>query len=75
MEANIGQLTRIDPATGATTPVATGLRLGMLPPPGSQSFLPYSYLSGVAVDDGGVIYVTGDLGRVVYRLMRIPRGE
>ena len=46
----------------------------MLPPLGSPSFLPYSYLTGVAVDARGTIYVTGDLGRVVYRLMRIPRG-
>ncbi len=74
VEATIRQLTRIDPATGATSPVATGLRLGMLPPP-SPSFLPYMYVSGLAVDGRGTIYVTGDEGRVVYRLMRIPRGE
>ncbi len=74
VEATTRELTRIDPATGATSTVATGLRLGMTPPL-SPSFLPNMYLSGVAVDAAGTIYVTGDEGRVVYRLMRIPRGR
>jgi sugar lactone lactonase YvrE len=72
VEANIRQLTRVDPATGAKTPVATGLRLGMTPPP-SPTMLPYMYLSGVAVDAHGTIYVTGDEGSLVYRLKHIPR--
>jgi sugar lactone lactonase YvrE len=72
VEGTVRQLTRIDPATGATTPVATGLRLGMSPPP-SLSFLPFMYLSGVTVDARGNIYVTGDEGSLVYRLKHIPR--
>ena len=52
--------------------MATGLRLGMSPPP-SPSFLPFMYLSGVAVDARGNIYVTGDEGSLVYRLKHIPR--
>ncbi len=72
VEASARRLTRIDAATGATSTVATGLRLGMSPPP-SPSFLPFMYLSGVAVDARGNIYVTGDEGSLVYRLKHIPR--
>ena len=70
VEVGAKRLTRIDPMTGATSPVASGLRVGLPPSP---SYLPYSWFSGVTVDHAGNIYVTGDEGSLVYRLMRIPR--
>ena len=70
VEVNAQRLTRIDPVSGATSPVAAGLRVGLPPSP---SYLPYSWFSGVAVDAAGTIYVTGDEGSLVYRLKHIPR--
>ena len=67
VEAGAGRLSRIDLATGAVAPIAAGLELG-LPPIGG---IPPAYLpSGVAVDAAGVIYVTGDVGNVLYRITR-----
>ena len=70
VEVNAQRLTRIDPVSGATSPVAGGLRVGLPPSP---TYLPYSWFSGVAVDAAGTIYVTADEGRLVYRLKHIPR--
>jgi len=69
VEESARRLTRIDPATGATSPVASGLAVGI---PATPHGLPYWTLSGVAVDAAGAVYVTGDKGDVVYRLQRIP---
>jgi len=67
VEAGAGRLSRIDLATGAVEEIAAGLELG-LPPIGG---VPPAYLpSGVAVDAAGVIYVTGDVGNVLYRITR-----
>jgi sugar lactone lactonase YvrE len=67
VEAGAGRLSRIDLATGAVEPIAAGLELG-LPAIGG---LPPSYLpNGVAVDAEGVIYVTGDVGNVLYRITK-----
>lgn len=67
VEAGKGQLTRVDPTTGATSVVAGDLALGA-PAPGGLP--PTWMLNGVAVGGSGDIYVTGDLGSVVYRLRR-----
>jgi sugar lactone lactonase YvrE len=68
VEAGIGQLTRVDPTTGIQSIVAGDLALGA-PAPGGLP--PTWMLNGVAVGGSGDIYVTGDLGSVVYRLSRI----
>jgi sugar lactone lactonase YvrE len=67
VEAGMGQLTRVDPATGIKSVVAGDLALGA-PAPGGLP--PTWMLNGVAVGGSGDIYVTGDLGSVVYRLRR-----
>jgi hypothetical protein len=67
VEAGIGQLTRVDPATGTKSVVAGDLALGAAAPGGLP---PTWVLNGVAVGGSGDIYVTGDLGSVVYRLRR-----
>ncbi len=50
VETNAGRLSKIDPATGATTVLAEGLQVGYS--------IPLAY-SGVAVGTSGAIYVTG----------------
>jgi len=70
VEGTAGRVSRIHLATGAVTPVVSGLELsaagaGMLPP--------FSTFNGIAVGPSGVLYVTGDLGVKVYRL--IPRTQ
>ena len=69
VEAGAGRLTRIDPATGARTVVATGLALGAAPPPGGP---PTWVFNGVAVGPKGDIYVTGDTANVIYRFSPVP---
>jgi sugar lactone lactonase YvrE len=65
VESGLGRLTRVDPATGATRPVASGLGLGAPAVPGTP---PTWIFNGVAVGATGEIYVTGDIANVVYRL-------
>jgi sugar lactone lactonase YvrE len=65
VEAGLGRLTRIDPATGATSPVASGLGLGAPAVPGTP---PTWVFNGVTVGSTGDIYVTGDIANVVYRV-------
>jgi sugar lactone lactonase YvrE len=65
VESGLGRLTRVDPATGATSPVASGLGLGAPAVPGTP---PTWVFNGVAVGATGEIYVTGDIANVVYRL-------
>ncbi len=68
VEGGAGRVSRVRPATGAITPVASGLLLssqggGMLPP--------FGLINGIDVGPSGAIYVPGDLGNLVYRL--VPR--
>ena len=67
VEAGAGRLSRIDLTTGEVEAIATGLELG-LPAIGG---IPPAYLpSGVAVDASGAIFVTGDVGNVLYRIVK-----
>lgn len=67
-----GQLTRVDPTTGGTSVVATGLETFVQ---GSAMFPPSLALSSVAVSASGTLYVTGDRGSVVYRLQPVGRSS
>jgi sugar lactone lactonase YvrE len=68
VEGTAGRVSRIHLGSGTVSPVMSGLELsaagaGMLPP--------FSTLNGIAVGPSGAIYVSGDLGVKVYRL--VPR--
>jgi sugar lactone lactonase YvrE len=68
VEGTAGRVSRIRLESGVVTPVVSGLELssvgtGMLPPSGT--------INGIAVGSSGAIYVSGDLGVKVYRL--VPR--
>jgi len=65
VESGLGRVTRVDPATGAISPVASGLGLGAPAVPGTP---PTWVFNGVAVGATGDIYVSGDVANVVYRL-------
>ena len=65
VEAAAHRLSRIDPMTGRVRTVASHLRLGMT---GSAGAPPTWALSSVVVGGKGRIFVTGDIGDVVYRL-------
>ena len=65
VESGAGRLTRVDPATGEAKTVADNLALGM---PGSKAGPPTHTMSSVAVAQDGTLYVTGDIGNVIYRL-------
>ena len=69
VEAGAGRLTRIDPGTGATSRVASGLGLGVASPPGAP---PTWMFNGVAVGPKGDIYVTGDRSGALYRFSPVP---
>lgn len=64
VESGAGQLSRIDPATGEVTVIATGLELGA---PGVPNYPPTWTFNGVAVGPSGHIYVTGDKRNLLYR--------
>jgi streptogramin lyase len=58
VEANAGQLERIDPATHTVTTLAEGLQLGYAS----------GFINGVAVGPSGAIYVAGNNADVLYRI-------
>lgn len=65
VEAGGGRVSRINPATGSRTTVATGLGLGAPAPPNVP---PTWFFSGLAVAQDGTLYAAGDRARTVYRL-------
>jgi sugar lactone lactonase YvrE len=65
VEAGAGRLSRIDPATGEASAIAEGLQLGAEGPPALPGVWGFN---GVAVGPSGTIYVTGDIGNVLYRI-------
>jgi sugar lactone lactonase YvrE len=65
VEAGAGRLSRIDIATGEVSTVAEGLELGAEGVPGFPATWGFN---GVAVGPSGAIYVTGDVGNVLYRI-------
>ncbi len=69
VESGAGRVTRIDPATGTTSVVAEGLALGA---PASPSMMPTWGFNGITVGARGDIYVTGDIGNVIYRIRAVP---
>ncbi len=69
--AEVGRkrLVRIEPATGRTTVLASGLRIGL---PESKG-LPPGYLpTGVAVGSSGTIYLSSDVESALYRFVPAP---
>jgi sugar lactone lactonase YvrE len=70
VESGTGTLTRIDPETGTVDPLVTGLKLGLGVEPGAGP--PCWSLSSVAVGKGGLMYVTGDVADVIYRVKKVP---
>ncbi len=65
VETGAGRLSRIAPKTGKVSTVVEGLELGGEAIPNTPS----TYIfNDVAVDPSGVIYVTGDVANVLYRI-------
>jgi len=65
VEAGAGRLSRIELATGEVSTIAEGLQLGAEGVPGFPGIWGFN---GVAVGPSGTIYVTGDIGNVLYRI-------
>jgi len=66
VEGNAGRVSRVNPQSGAVTPVVSGLALGL---PGIGTLPPFATLTGIAVGPSGAVYVAGDAGLVVYKLV------
>lgn len=69
VESGAGRLSRIDLDSGEVTKVKDGLALGVTAPEG---WPPTWVFNGVAVGEKGAIYVTGDVGGVIYRIRERP---
>ncbi len=65
VESGKGQLSRLDLTTGQVEVLATKLGLGR---EGLNGMAPTFMFNGVAVDDQDIIYVTGDIDNVIYRI-------
>ncbi len=68
VEGTAGRVSRVRLTTGAITPVASNLQLSG---PGAGMLPPFGLINGIDVGPSGAIYVPGDLGILVYRL--VPR--
>ena len=66
VEGNAGRVSRVNPQSGAVTPVVSGLALGLA---GIGTLPPFATLTGIAVGPSGAVYVSGDAGLVVYKLV------
>jgi sugar lactone lactonase YvrE len=69
VESGAGRVSRIDLNTGAVSTVAEDLALGAAPPPG---WPPTWLFNDLDIGERGDIYVTGDIGNVVYRIKERP---
>jgi sugar lactone lactonase YvrE len=69
IETGVGRLSSIDLETGKVSTVAEGLELGAQ---GVEGYPPTWIFNGVAVGSSGVIYVTGDIANVLYRIEPNP---
>jgi sugar lactone lactonase YvrE len=69
--AEVGRkrLVRIDPATGRSTVLASGLRIGL---PESEGMPPGYLPTGVAVGRSGTIYLSSDVESALYRFVPVP---
>jgi DNA-binding beta-propeller fold protein YncE len=65
VEAGAGRLSLINTRTGEVSAVAEGLELGAEGTPGMPATWGFN---GVAVGQSGAIYVTGDIGSLLYRI-------
>lgn len=63
------QIVRIDPATGRSTVLASGLRIGL---PESEGLPPGYIPTGVAVGGSGTIYLSSDIESALYRFVPVP---
>lgn len=66
VEAGAGRVSRVSPTSGAVTPLVGGLALGL---PGYGTLPPFGTINGIDVGPSGAIYVAGDAGLVVYKLV------
>ncbi|MBC2697402.1 MAG: hypothetical protein HF974_03490 [ANME-2 cluster archaeon] len=69
VETGVGRLSSIDLETGKVSTVAEGLELGA---EGAEGYPPTWIFNGVAVGSSGVIYVTGDIANILYRIEPNP---
>ena len=67
VEQDAGRVTRVDPETGTTTPVAEGLSLSSLEQKSIGASTAVGFLSGIAVGDGS-LYVSSYAENRVYRI-------
>jgi sugar lactone lactonase YvrE len=72
VEAGAGRLSLINTRAGEVSTVAEGLELGAEGTPGMP---PTWGFNGVAVGPSGAIYVTGDIGSVLYRIEAVKEAS